>query len=72
MDTRLIVISPKTCQSGDKNRLYLLFFRFYIPVNSQDHVEMVSSPNHNLGKLDEAVNQSCTIIFSLVTENSPS
>ena len=33
--------------------------RFYVPINSYGHVEMVSSPNHTffLGKLDRTVNQ---------------
>ena len=46
----------------------------YVPVNSYDHVGMVSSPNHTffLGKLDKAVKQYFKQILSLVIDNNPS
>ena len=39
--------------------LFLIGLKFYVPVNSYDHVETVSSPNHTfyLGKLDKVVNK---------------
>ena len=45
--------------------------RFYIPVNSYGHVEMVSNQTtFFLGKLDEAVNQYFMYIILLVNDNN--
>ena len=70
--------SPETLWKIDflKDELCLFFgLRFYIPVNSYDHVETVSSPNHTfyLDKLDKVVlNQYFLHILLLVTDNNPS
>ena len=40
--------------SGRRNNWVFFYLRFYVPVNSYGHAEMVSSPNHAffMGKLD--------------------
>ena len=41
--------SSKQLASGKKN-FFLLYLRFYVPVNSYSHVERVSTPNHTFSE----------------------